>query len=147
MLLIMTASAFANVLTVERVPYLFADWLGQLSKASWIILLISAALFLILGSVLEGLPALIIFVPVLTPLALASGIDVVHFAVVVLAAVGIGLFLPPAGIGFITACSVGKVTIPEVTRRYTWFVVSLVIGVVLLVFFPWLSVALPRWVE
>ena len=147
MLLIMTASAFANVLTVERVPYLFVDWLGQLSKAPWTILLISVALFLVLGSILEGLPALIIFVPVLTPLALASGIDVVHFAIVVLAAVGVGLFLPPAGIGFITACSVGKVTIPEVTRRYAWFVGSLVVGLVLLVFFPWLSVALPAAID
>lgn len=146
MLLIMTASAFANVLTVERVPYLFADWLGQMSKAPAVILLISAALFLVLGSVLEGLPALIIFVPVLTPLAMAAGIDLVHFAIVVLGAVGVGLFLPPAGIGFITACSVGKVSIPEVTRHYALFVASLVVGLALLVFFPWLSVALPGWV-
>lgn len=146
MLLIMTASAFANILTVERVPYLFAAWLEQLTNAPSVTLLISVVLFLVLGSILEGLPALIIFVPVLTPLALASGVDIVHFGIVVLAAVGVGLFLPPAGIGFITACSVGKVSIPDVARKYVLFVTSLVVGIILLVFFPWLSVALPNFI-
>lgn len=143
MLLIMTASAFANVLTVERIPYLLVAWLSHVSTASWFVLLMTAAIFFIVGSVLEGLPALIIFVPVLTPLALASGIDPIHFAVVVIAAVGIGLFLPPAGIGFITACSVGNVTITAVARRYTPFVAGLVVGLIVLVFVPWFSLVLP----
>lgn len=144
MLLIMAASAFANILTVERVPYLFADWLEQFTREPSVLLVLSVILFLVLGSVLEGLPALIIFVPVLQPLAVAMGIDLVHFAIVVLAAVGVGLFLPPAGIGFITACSVGEVTMPEVLHRYWPFIGSLVAGILLLVFIPWLSVALPK---
>lgn len=144
MLLIMTASAFANILTVERVPYLFAEWLEQFSRNPSVLMLVSVFLFLVLGSILEGLPALIIFVPVLQPLAVALKIDLVHFAIVVLAAVGVGLFLPPAGIGFITACSVGKVSVPEVSRRYGAFIASLVVGIVIIVFFPWLSVALPK---
>ncbi len=144
MLLIMTASAFANILTVERVPYIFADWLEHFSREPSVLMLLSVMIFLILGSVLEGLPALIIFVPVFQPLAVALGVDLVHFAIVVLAAVGVGLFLPPAGIGFITACSVGKVSIPEVAHRYWPFVVSLVLGIAVLVFVPWLSLALLR---
>lgn len=147
MLLIMTASAFANILTVERIPYMFSEWLSHLTHIPWLVLLLTAGVFFALGSVLEGLPALIIFVPVLMPLVRQAGIDIVHFGIVVLAAVGIGLFLPPAGIGFITACSVGGVSIPAVTRRYAWFVVSLVVGLVLLVFIPGLSVTVPRWVE
>lgn len=147
MLLIMTASAFANILTVERIPYIFSAWLEQLSTTPWVVLLITAALFLVLGSILEGLPALIIFVPVLVPLVMGTGVDLVHFAIVVLGAVGIGLFLPPAGIGFITACSVGNVTIPAVARHYAPFVASLVVGLIVLVFVPWFSVALPAWVK
>jgi len=143
MLLIMTASAFANVLTVERIPYLLVAWLGHVSAGPWFVLLVTAAIFFIVGSILEGLPALIIFVPVLMPLALSSGVDPIHFAIVVIAAVGIGLFLPPAGIGFITACIVCNVTIGAASRHYAPFVASLVVGLTVLVFVPWFSVALP----
>jgi C4-dicarboxylate transporter DctM subunit len=145
MLLIMTASAFANILTEERIPYLLVAWLHQVSNAPWFVLLVTAAIFFIVGSILEGLPALIIFVPVLMPLAISSGIEPLHFAIVVIAAVGIGLFLPPAGIGFVTACNVGNVTIGAASRHYTPFVASLVIGLIVLVFVPWFSVALPAF--
>jgi C4-dicarboxylate transporter DctM subunit len=146
MLLIMTASAFANILTVERIPYLFAAWMEQFTREPAVLLLLCVMIFLVLGSILEGLPALIIFVPVFQPLAVALGIDLVHFAIIILAAVGVGLFLPPAGIGFITACSVGQVSIPDVARRYWPFVMSLVIGIVILVFVPWLSLVLLRFI-
>jgi tripartite ATP-independent transporter DctM subunit len=146
MLLVMTASAFANIVSVERVPYLFSAWLGSFSHPPWFVLAVTAAIFLTLGSVLEGLPALIIFVPVFVPLAVASRIDLIHFGIVVIAAVGVGLFLPPAGIGFITACGVGKLTIPQVTRRYGLFLVGLIVGVIVLVFVPWFSLALPALV-
>jgi C4-dicarboxylate transporter DctM subunit len=147
MLLIMTASAFANVFTVERIPYLFTSWLSTVSTAQWFVLLMTAAIFFVLGSILEGLPALIIFVPVLTPYALSSGVDPVHFAIVVIASVGIGLFLPPAGIGFITACSVGNVMIPAAARRYVPFVAGLIVGLMVLVFVPWFSLVLPALVK
>jgi TRAP-type C4-dicarboxylate transport system permease large subunit len=107
----------------------------------------TAAIFFVLGSILEGLPALIIFVPVLTPYALSSGVDPVHFAIVVIASVGIGLFLPPAGIGFITACSVGNVMIPAAARRYVPFVAGLIVGLMVLVFVPWFSLVLPALVK
>jgi len=147
MLLIMTASGFANIITVERIPYLFADWLRHVSTDPRFVLLMTAGIFFVLGSVLEGLPALIIFVPVLTPYALSSGIDPIHFAIVVIGSVGVGLFLPPAGIGFVTACSVGEVTIPAVTKRYGLFVLGLVAGLVLLVFVPWFSLALAQFIR
>jgi C4-dicarboxylate transporter, DctM subunit len=143
MLLIMTASAFANILTVERIPYLITTWLSSVSTAQWFVLLTTAAIFFILGSILEGLPALIIFVPVLAPYALSSGVDPIHFAIVVIASVGVGLFLPPAGIGFITACSVGNVTIPAVAKQYIPFVIGLIMGLMVLVYVPWISLVLP----
>ena len=147
MLLVMTASAFANIIAVERVPVLFSTWMHHVSSAPWFVLSTTAAIFVTLGSILEGLPALIIFVPVLVPLAVGSGINLIHFGIVVIAAVGIGLFLPPTGIGFVTACGVGRVTIPEVTRRYGLFFGGLIIGLIALVFVPWFSVALPALVR
>jgi C4-dicarboxylate transporter DctM subunit len=147
MLLIMTASAFANIFTVERVPYLFTSWLSTVSTAPWFVLTMTVTIFFVLGSILEGLPALIIFVPVLTPYALGSGVDPVHFAIVVIASVGVGLFLPPAGIGFITACSVGQVTIPAATRRYAPFVGGLIAGLIVLACVPWISLVLPELVK
>jgi C4-dicarboxylate transporter, DctM subunit len=147
MLLVMTASAFAHIVTIERVPYLFAIWVGHSTHAPWFVLATTAAIFLTLGSILEGLPALIIFVPVLMPLAATAGVNLIHFGIVVIAAVGVGLFMPPTGIGFVTACGVGRVTIPAVTRRYGLFLAGLVVGLIVLVFVPWFSVALPALVR
>jgi TRAP-type C4-dicarboxylate transport system permease large subunit len=112
-----------------------------------VVLSTTAMIFFTLGSILEGLPALIIFVPVLLPLAASGGVNLIHFGIVVIAAVGIGLFLPPTGIGFVTACGVGRVTIPEVTRRYGLFLAGLVVGLITLLFVPWFSVALPALVR
>jgi tripartite ATP-independent transporter DctM subunit len=147
MLLVMTASAFAHIVTIERVPVLFAIWVGHFTHAPWIVLSLTVLIFLTLGSVLEGLPAMIIFVPVLVPLASSAGIDLIHFGIVVIAAVGVGLFLPPTGIGFVTACGVGRVTIPSVTRQYGLFLAGLVVGLFVLVFVPWFSIALPALVQ
>src|SRR5207302_347477 len=75
---------------------------------SWGFLAITIVAFIILGSVLEGLPAIVLFGPLLFPVAKAVGVNEVHYAMVVILAMGIGLFAPPFGIGFFSACAIGR---------------------------------------
>ena len=70
---------------------------------------LSIVVFVILGSVLEGVPALVLLAPLLFPIARQMGIHEVHYSMVVILAMGIGLFAPPFGVGFFTACAIGNV--------------------------------------
>jgi len=75
---------------------------------SWGFLAITIVAFIILGTVLEGLPAIVLFGPLLFPVAKAVGVNEVHYAMVVILAMRIGLFAPPFGIGFFSACAIGR---------------------------------------
>ncbi|MEO8137288.1 MAG: TRAP transporter large permease subunit, partial [Betaproteobacteria bacterium] len=80
---------------------------------------ISVVAFVILGSVLEGIPAIVLFGPLLFPVARALGVHEVHYAMVVIFAMGLGLFAPPFGVGFYAACAIGKVS-PDVAMPRVW---------------------------
>jgi len=100
---------------------------------------ISIIVFVILGSVLEGIPAVVLFGPLLFPVARALGIHDVHYAIVVVLSMGVGLFAPPLGVGFYAACMIGKTSPDGVMRAVVPYLVTLV-GVVLVVaFVPWIS--------
>src|SRR4029077_12966390 len=94
-------------------------------------LAISVLAFIVLGSVLEGIPAIVLFGPLLFPVARALGISEVHYAMVVIFAMGLGLFPPPFGVGFYAACAIGKVSpdhaMPRVWRYLAALLVALVI--------------------
>ena len=92
--------------------------------------------FIVLGSVLEGIPAIVVFGPLLFPAARLLGINEVHYAMVAVLAMGIGLFAPPFGIGFYTACAVGGVA-PEVAMRPTIpYLAAVAAALVIVAFFP-----------
>src|SRR5580704_16828939 len=98
--------------TVSLTQSGFSLWLVSVMAAvpggSWGFLAITIVAFIILGSVLEGLPAIVLFGPLLFPVAKAMGVHEVHYAMVVILAMGIGLFAPPFGIGFFSACAIGS---------------------------------------
>ncbi|MEJ8821206.1 TRAP transporter large permease subunit [Variovorax humicola] len=101
---------------------------------------ISILVFIVLGSVLEGIPAIVLFGPLLFPAARALGIHDVHYAMVVILAMGLGLFAPPFGVGFFGACAIGKID-PNEAARYIWpYLAALLIGVIVVAAFPWLSI-------
>ena len=95
---------------------------------------------LVLGSVLEGIPAIVLFGPLLFPIARQMGIHEVHYAMVVILAMGIGLFAPPFGVGYYAACAIGRVN-PDDGMRAIWgYLVALVAGLVLVAAVPWISI-------
>ena len=143
LLLVQTASGFSYLMAVERLPLIMASWITSVSSDPLFFLMISNLIFVFLGSLLEGLPAMIIFVPILLPIAQQMGVDLLHWGILIITAVGIGMFLPPAGVGLIVACSVGKVSISQVSRPMITFLVVLGIGLIVLTLVPWLSTVVP----
>lgn len=102
-------------------------------------LLVSALAFVVLGSLLEGIPAIVLFGPLLFPIAKMVGVNEVHYAMVVIFAMGLGLFAPPFGVGFYAACAIGKVS-PDVAMPRVWpHMGALFVALLLLVFVPWFS--------
>jgi len=102
-------------------------------------LAISLVAFVVLGSVLEGIPAIVLFGPLLFPVARAVGIHEVHYAMVVIFAMGLGLFAPPFGVGFYAACAIGRVA-PDAAVRYVWpYLAALLLALVIIAAVPWLS--------
>ncbi|MBI1958118.1 MAG: TRAP transporter large permease subunit [Candidatus Rokubacteria bacterium] len=144
MLLIEAASTFAYLMAVNHLPDLMARAITAVSSAPWFFLVVNSLIFIFIGSILEGLPALIIFVPILFPMVQQLGIDPIHYGILVIAATGIGLFIPPAGVGLIIACSIGQVTLGEVTRPLLPFLVVLCVGLLVLTVVPWFSVSVPQ---
>lgn len=147
MLLVISASAFSEMLSAERLQFLLAGSLAGIEHSQWAVVVLSVTLFIVLGSVLEGLPAVIIFAPILAPVAAAAGMDPIQFGVLVVAAIGLGLCLPPVGIGFVTACAVADTRTSRVTKEYWPFVIVLTVGVLLIGFVPAFSTLLASYIR
>jgi tripartite ATP-independent transporter DctM subunit len=103
-------------------------------------MLISVIAFIVLGSVLEGIPAIVLFGPLLFPIAKQFGIHEVHYSMVVILAMGLGLFAPPFGLCYYAACIIGQVP-PEAGLRRIWIYLGmLLLGLIVITFIPWISI-------
>lgn len=138
------ASAFAWILVREWVPQMLGDWLRTAGAGRVEFMALTIALFVVVGALLEGLPALLIFGPILFPISRAIGIDPVHYGIVVIAAMGIAFFLPPVGVGLTIAAGIGRVDIDDVSRTYVPYLIALLAGLALIASFPSLTLVLPR---
>ena len=94
---------------------------------------------IILGSVLEGIPAIVLFGPLLFPIAKAAHVNEVHYAMVVILAMGVGLFAPPLGVGYYAACAIGQVSPDSGMKRIWPYLGALVVGLIAVAAIPWLS--------
>jgi C4-dicarboxylate transporter DctM subunit len=138
------ASAFAWILVREWVPQTLGEWIAAAGVGRVGFLALSLVLFVTIGALLEGLPALLIFGPILFPIARSTGVDPVHYGIVVVAATGIAFFLPPVGVGLSIAAGIGRVDMDEVSRSYVPYLIALLIGLVLVAAFPFFTLVLPR---
>ena len=142
LLIIGGATAMAWALTQSGFSQALATFMSGLPGGRWSFLGISIVVFTVLGSVLEGIPAMVLFGPLLFPVAKTLGVNDLHYAVVVILAMGIGLFSPPFGLGYYAACIIGRVP-PEVGLKRIWpYLGALVVGIVVIALVPWLSTGL-----
>jgi tripartite ATP-independent transporter DctM subunit len=103
---------------------------------------ITIVVFILLGNVLEGIPAILLFGPLLLPVSHSMGIDDVQYAMVIVIAMSIGLFAPPFGVGFYSACAIGKVQPGDAVRHVWRYLGALCVGLVVIATVPWLSTVL-----
>ncbi len=113
--------------------------MSSVPGGAWGFLAISMLAFIILGSVLEGIPAIVLFGPLLFPIAKQVGVHEVHYAMVVIFAMGIGLFAPPFGVGYYGACAISKVNPDDGLKYIGGYMLALLVGLVVVAAFPWLS--------
>jgi C4-dicarboxylate transporter, DctM subunit len=142
--LLAVASIFQYLMGISGVPKLLAEVLGPLKGVPFLFLLITALITMAFGMVMEGLPAAVVLIPVVFPIAEDMGINPIHFDIVQTAAVGIGLFLPPMGVGLLMALKFANLTVGEHWRTYMPYVGALLIGLMLIILFPQLSLFLPK---
>jgi len=144
--IVAAAQSLAFILTLQQVPHMVGDMMLALSKTNgvWLFLLLSIAVLIVMGSVLEGAAALIIFGPLLLPVAVKLGIDPLHFGVVLVIAMGIGLFAPPLGLGLYGACLIGNVPIEQTVKPILGYLGLLFLCLLVVAFVPAISTALPR---
>jgi len=140
LLIIGTATGMAWSLTQSGFSGDLADAMAKLPGGAAAFLAVSIVAFMLLGSVLEGIPAIVLFGPLLFPIARQLGIHDVHYSMVVVLAMGIGLFAPPFGVGYYAACAISR-TQPSEGVRHIWrYMLSLFIGTALVAAVPWISI-------
>jgi tripartite ATP-independent transporter DctM subunit len=139
---IAAAASFAWVLSAANLPQQLVAILHGSSPTQF--MLGSIALLVIVGSLLEGLPAIIILAPLLMPIAVSAGFDAVQYAIVLILAMGIGAFMPPIGIGFYVAAAVAGSSLESSARAMLPYILVLVLAVILIAFVPEITLAVPR---
>jgi tripartite ATP-independent transporter DctM subunit len=144
--IVAAAQSLAFILTLQQVPHMIGEMMLSLSGAQgvWLFMLLSIAVLIVMGSVLEGAAALIIFGPLLLPVAVKLGINPLHFGVVLVIAMGIGLFAPPLGLGLYGACLIGKVPIEQTVKPILGYLGLLFLCLVVIALVPAISTALPH---
>ncbi len=140
MMIIGTATGMAWALTQSGFSLWLVSAMAAVPGGSWGFLAITIVAFIILGSVLEGLPAIVLFGPLLFPVARTMGVHEVHYAMVVILAMGIGLFAPPFGVGFFSACAIGRTNPDDSLWRIWPYIGALVISLLIIAAIPWLSI-------
>jgi tripartite ATP-independent transporter DctM subunit len=143
MFIIATATVMGWILTTERVTHMLAESLAAITTNNYVSFVLLNVFILIVGCVLETLPALLICTPVLLPVATAVGIDTVHFGVVLCYNLIVDMITPPMGIGLYVMEAVSRLKFEQVTRVSIPFLVPLLVALAIITFFPALSLWLP----
>ena len=140
LLIIGSATAMGWALAQSGFSKSLADIMSKVPGGQFGFLVVSILIFIVLGSVLEGIPAMVLFGPLLFPVARSLGVHEVHYAIVIIMSMGIGLFAPPLGVGYYAACAIGKVSPDEAMRPVWLYLGALFIAILFLAAFPWLSI-------
>ena len=144
LLIIGAATGMAWALTQSGFSTSLAAFMTGLPGGAPMFLAVTIVAFVVLGSVLEGIPAIVLFGPLLFPIAKQVGVHEVHYAMVVILAMGIGLFAPPFGVGYYAACAISRIHPDEGIKPMLGYMLALLIGTILIAAVPWISIGLLR---
>jgi len=144
MVLIAFAASFGAVMTFMQLPQMITDTFTSISDNKYVILMCINVLLLVIGTLMDMAPIILILTPVLLPVTNALGIDPVHFGMIMMTNLGIGLITPPVGSVLFVASAVSKQKIEQVVRAMLPFYCVLFIVLLLITYIPAISLWLPR---
>jgi tripartite ATP-independent transporter DctM subunit len=140
LLIVGAATAMAWAITQSGFSQSLAHAISQVPGGRWSFIVLSILVFIVLGSVLEGLPAIVLLGPLMFPIARDVGVHEVHFAMIAILAMGVGLFAPPFGIGFYVSCAIGGCATDRALPHIWIYLAALMLGLVLVAAVPWISI-------
>lgn len=143
-LLIATSNAFAWLMTVLQVPRAMADWMLSISQNKYVILTLINIILLFTGMIMDMAPAIVLCTPILLPVAMRVGVDPVHFGVILMFNLGIGLCTPPVGSALFVGCAVGKAKLEEVFKSLMVCFIPMLVILFLVTFIPDIAMWLPN---
>jgi tripartite ATP-independent transporter DctM subunit len=139
LLILATASAMAWAITQSGIVQHLSQFLTTL-PGGWVdFMLVTIAVFLVLGCLLEGLPAVLLLAPIMFSIAQKLGIHEIHYSMVVVCAMNVGLMMPPIGVGFYVACRIGDAKPDDVMTAIWPYIAAPLFGTLVIAMFPWLS--------
>ncbi len=143
--IVAAATSLSYTLTIEQIPQWVAAQLVGFGNVygSQVFLILSVLIMIVFGAVLEGAPALIIFGPLLTPIAIQLGVNPLHFGTLVVVSMGFGLFAPPFGLGLFATSTIAGVQMPAVVRPMAKYFAVLFATIILLALVPQFTLWLP----
>ncbi|MFZ0206189.1 MAG: TRAP transporter large permease subunit [Roseiarcus sp.] len=139
------ASAFSWTLTIAYVPQRLVDLIGSTGNSAPVFMIGSIALLIFVGVLLEGLPSLNVLAPLLLPIAGRVGLSELHYALVLIIAMGVGGFMPLAGVGFYVCCAVMRCDIEAASRAMLPYLAVVLAGLLIIAFVPWFVLFLPNY--
>jgi C4-dicarboxylate transporter DctM subunit len=142
-LLVGAATGFSWILATHHVPQTLGSFIASVSEGRVVFLLLTIAVFLFFGMILDGLPAILIFFPILYPIAQSLGVHPLHFGVLVIAVVGISIVAPPIGLCLVIICSMAKIKLTDAIGPLIPYTLILVVDLIIIAFWPWLILFLP----
>ncbi|MBO1002730.1 TRAP transporter large permease [Pseudogracilibacillus auburnensis] len=147
MIIIGLSVSVAYFMTLEQIPNDIATFLTGLSESPIIILLAINILLFIVGMFIDTISALVVLTPILLPIVTTVGVDPIHFGVILVANLAIGFVTPPLGVNLFVASSVGNVKFEKIVSAIIPFIISMVICIIVITFFPTLSLWLPSFLN
>jgi C4-dicarboxylate transporter DctM subunit len=147
MLIVAYASIFGYILTMEEVPQKLGAWIADFSSSPIVFLLLVNIFLFIVGTLMEAMVTIIIVAPILAPVATHFGIDPVHFGIIMVVNVAIGMLTPPVAVNLVVACEIANVKMGQLTRPVLLFLAVLTVDVLIISYIPALSTWLPSFMK
>ena len=143
-LILGAAAGFATLMALNGLPAMVADLIQGVSRSPFVFMVAANLVFIFFGAVLDGIPALLLFVPIFLPVAQSLGIDPLHFALVSVASLGIGVIIPPIGIMLLVICSITGTSLHDASRALMPYLAILGVCLLIIIALPWVVLVVPR---
>lgn len=144
MIILGTATAFGKLVTMYQIPNMLADLILGISDNKYIVLLLIVALILFIGTFMETLSIIIILAPLFLPVLTQLGVDPIHFGILLVVGAEIGMMTPPLGVNLFVASGISGLPMEKVARAIIPFVLILTLGLIIMLFVPWISLVIPN---